>query len=89
MLPNCSADRLHDPEIDSDQIIPAHARLARHSGGHDDDIGTCDRLVLIEGGAGHRCVLTIHRGSFGDVEAFAFGDPTFHVDEDDIAQLLS
>ena len=36
------ADRLHDLEVDAEQIVAAHARLARHAGGDDADVGAGD-----------------------------------------------
>ena len=36
------ADRRHDLEIDAEQIVAAHAGLARHAGGDDDDVGALD-----------------------------------------------
>ena len=32
-------DRLHDLVVDLQQVVAAHARLARHAGGDDDDVG--------------------------------------------------
>ena len=36
---------LHHLEIDVEQIVAAHARLARHAGGDDADVGAFDRVV--------------------------------------------
>jgi hypothetical protein len=36
------ADRLHDLEVDAEQVVAAHARLARHAGGDDDHVGAGD-----------------------------------------------
>ncbi len=32
-------DRFHDAEVDVEQIVPAHARFSRHTGGDHDHIG--------------------------------------------------
>ncbi len=44
------ADRFHDFEIDAEKIVAAHARLARHAGGDDHDIGAGNRAVIIRTG---------------------------------------
>ena len=38
-----------DLGVDADQVVAAHAGLARHAGGDDDDVGALD--VLVVGGA--------------------------------------
>ena len=49
----CFADLLgdvaDDPGVDGEQILAAHAGLARHAGGDDDDVGAGDV------GASRRC----------------------------------
>ena len=36
---------LHDLEIDAEQIVAAHAGLARHAGGDDAHVGAFDAVV--------------------------------------------
>jgi hypothetical protein len=42
VLLDAGADGLHDLEVDAEQIVAAHARLARHAGGDDDHVGAGD-----------------------------------------------
>ena len=42
---DAGADRLHHLQIDAEQVVAAHAGLARHAGGDDDDVGAGDRRV--------------------------------------------
>ena len=39
---DAGADLLHHLEVDAEQIVAAHARLARHAGGDDADVGAFD-----------------------------------------------
>ena len=43
VLGDALADRLHHLEVDAEQVVAAHARLARHAGGDDADVGAGDR----------------------------------------------
>ena len=45
---------LHDRRLMRDEIVAAHARLARHAGGDDDDVGAGDVGLVV--GAGDRGV---------------------------------
>ena len=45
VLLDAGADLLHHLEIDAEQIVAAHAGLARHAGGDDADVGAVDRRV--------------------------------------------
>ena len=55
VLANALADRLHDLEVDSEQVVPAHARLARHAGGDDAHVGAFDVGIVGRAlGARHR-----------------------------------
>ena len=42
VLLDAGADLLHDLEVDADQVVAAHAGLARHAGGDDADVGALD-----------------------------------------------
>ena len=44
---DAGADLLHHLEVDAEQVVAAHAGLARHAGGDDADIGAGDRLVVV------------------------------------------
>src|SRR5581483_12102305 len=50
----------HDLEVDLEQVLAAHARLARNAGGDDEDVGTGHVLPI--GGAGDAAVVPVDRG---------------------------
>ena len=83
---DAGADLSHHLEIDVEQIVAAHARLARHAGGDDADVGAFDRLVAV--GAGDLGVEIIDRRGFGDVERLALRDAFHDVEHHDVAKLL-
>jgi hypothetical protein len=81
------ADGLHDLQIDADQVVAAHARLARHAGGDDADVGARDVGIVIgtlEGDVG-----ADHGGGLGDVQRLALGGALGDVEQDDVAQRLA
>ena len=41
------AHLLHDLEVDLDQVVAAHAGLARHAGGDDHDIGVLELGIFV------------------------------------------
>ena len=86
VLLDAGADLLHHLEIDVEQIVAAHARLARHAGGDDADIGAFDRLVGV--GAGEAGVEIVDRRGSGDVERLALRHALHDVEHDDVAELL-
>ena len=52
-----------------EQVVAAHAGLARHAGGDDADVGAVDRLV--GGGAGELGVEAVDRRGLGEIERLA------------------
>ncbi|MNN31467.1 hypothetical protein D3C81_1451560 [compost metagenome] len=84
VLLDALADGLHDLEVDADQVVAAHARLARHAGGDDADVGACDVGVVVGALQGH--VLTEDGRGLGDVEGFALRRAFGDVEQDDVAQ---
>ena len=66
MLLDAGADLLHDFQIDAQKIVAAHARLARHAGGDDADVGAVDRRVGI--GPLKISIEAVDRGRLRDVE---------------------
>ena len=80
------ADRRHHLEIDAEQIVAAHARLARHAGGDDHDIGARDVGVGV--GALELRVEAFDRAGLGDVERLALRQALHDVEQHDVAQLL-
>ena len=83
---DAGADLPHHLEIDAEQIVAAHAGLARHAGGDDADVGALDGVVAV--GAGELGVETIDRRGFGDVERLALRDAFHDVEHHDVAEFL-
>ena len=79
------ADRLHHLEVDAEEVVAAHARLARDAGGDDADVGAGDLLVGV--GALELGVELVDRARLGDVERLALGDALGDVEEHDVAEL--
>ena len=79
------ADLLHDLQIDLDEVVAAHAWLARHAGGDDDHIGILDLGVFVDalelGGE------ALDRRGLRQVERLALGHAVDHVEDDDFAKL--
>ena len=80
------ADRIHDLEIDAEQIVAAHAGLARHAGGDDDDVRAGDFGVGT--GARQFCVKPVDRRGFREIERLALRHPVDNVEQDDVAEFL-
>ena len=59
VLLDAGADLLHDLQVDAEKVVAAHARLARHAGGDDADVGALDAGVVV--GAGERGVEAFDR----------------------------
>ena len=78
------ADRLHHLEVDAEQIVAAHARLARDPGGDDAHVGIGDVGIIVR--ALERDVKAVDRGGLGDVERLALRRALGNVEQDDIAQ---
>ena len=79
------ADRLHHLEVDAEQVVAAHARLAGDAGGDDADVGAGD--VGIVGRALEPGVEVVDRPGLGDVERLALGNAFGDVEQDDVAKL--
>ncbi len=75
---------LHDLQVDADQVIAAHARLARHTGGDDADVCAFDGGVVVGALQGH--VLTEDSRGFGDVQTLTLRGAFSDVEQDDVAQ---
>ena len=55
----------HNLEIDAEQIIAAHARLARHAGRNDHHVRASDSGIVT--GAGEMRIKSFDRGRLGEV----------------------
>jgi len=76
----------HDLGVDADQVVAAHARLARHTGGDDHDIGALDGGIVI--GSGVVGIDALDRSGLGDIQGLALRDAFSDVEHYDVAQLL-
>jgi hypothetical protein len=81
--PDALADRLHHLEVDSEQVIAAHAGLAGDSGGDDADVGAGDVGIIL--GAGEEGIIALDRAGLGEVERLALGNALGDVEENDVA----
>ena len=80
------ADGLHDLEVDAQEVIAAHARLARDTGGDDADIGARDVGVVV--GALELGVEFLRRARLGNIQGFALWGSFGDVKEDDVAEFF-
>ncbi len=83
---DAGADLLHHLDVDADEVVAAHARLARHAGGDDAHVGALDVGVGV--GAAQVAVEAFDRARLRDVERLALGQAFGDVEDDDVAQLL-
>ncbi len=67
-------DRLHHLQIDAEQVVAAHARLARHAGGDDAHVGAGDVGIIRR--AFELGVEVVDRAGLGDVERLPSGMPS-------------
>ena len=79
-------DRLHHLQVDAQQVVAAHARLARHAGGHDAHVGARD--VGIVAGALEAAVEALGRTRLRKVKRLALRRALGDVEQDDVAQFL-
>ena len=86
IFPDAGADLLHDLEVDAEQIVAAHAGLARHAGGDDADIGALDAGIVVDAGIAR--IETLDRRGLGDVEPLALRNAFGDVEHDDVAEFL-
>ena len=80
------ADGLHHAEVDAEQVVAAHAGLARHTGGNDDHIGAGNIGDVI--GALDVGVETFDRAALRDVERLALRQSLCDVIEHDVAHFM-
>ena len=83
---DAGADLLHHLEIDAQEIVATHARLARHARGDDADLGAVERLVWV--GASEMRVEPIDRWRLRDIERFTLRHALGDVEHHDVAQFL-
>ena len=83
---DAGADLLHHLDVDADEVVAAHARLARHAGGDDAHVGALDISISI--GAAQLAVEALDRAGLGDIERLALGQALGDVENHDVAQLF-
>ena len=83
---NAFADRFHDLEVDAQQIVAAHARLARNASRHDADIRARDTGVIV--GPLEGAVEALGRARFRDVERFALRRTFGDIEQNDVTEFL-
>ena len=86
VLFNAGTDLAHNLEVDVEQIVAAHARLARHAGGNNAHISAFDRVVVVC--AGELGVEIIDRRGLRDIERLALRDALHDVEHHDVAELF-
>jgi hypothetical protein len=86
VFPDPGADLLHHLEIDLKQVIAAHARLTRHAGRNDANVGALD--PRIGGCAGELCVEAVDRRGLSKVQRLALGNPFDDVEKHHVAEFL-
>ncbi len=79
-------DRAHDLRVDAEEIVPAHAGLARHPGRHDADVGAADVGVVIR--TPEVDVVALDRPRLEEIERLPLRQPLDDVEEDDVAEAL-
>ena len=80
------ADLFHDLEVDAEQIVAAHAGLARHAGGDDADIGALDAGIVVD--AGQPGVETVDRRRLRDIEPLALRNALGNIEQHHVAEVL-
>ena len=87
-LGECSTALLDDGADDArvlgEQVVAAHARLARQAGGDDDDVRAGRVGVVVR--AGDRHVVADDRRRLGQVERLALGQALDDVDQHDVGE---
>ncbi len=86
MLLDLEGDLLHDVGIGTDQVVPAHAGLARDTGGDDDELAARGRRVVVR--ARNPRIESFDRRRLPLIERFALGHAFDHIDEDDATREL-
>ena len=86
VLLEAGADLFHDLEIDAEQVVAAHARLARHAGGDDADVGALDAGIVVD--AGQPGVEPIDRRRLRDIEPLALRNALGDIEQHHVAEVL-
>ena len=85
-FPDAFTNRFHHFQVDAQQVIAAHPRFARYSGGDDADIGAADKGIVV--GARHVGIKARNRARLRDIQRFALGGAFGNVEHHHIAKLF-
>lgn len=80
------AHLFHHLQVDAQEIVAAHARLARHACGDDDDVCAFNGGVIVR--ASELRIETIDRRRFGDIQPLALRGAFRNVEKDDVTEFL-
>ena len=86
MLPDPGADRVHHLEIDAQQVVAAHAGLARNSGSDNDHVGAGDRGIVAR--TGQSRVDALYGRRLGQIQRLALRYAVDDIEKDDVAELF-
>ena len=77
-------DAADDARVLGEEVVAAHARLAREAGRDDADVGALGQRVVAA--AGELGVELVDGGGLPEVEGLALRDPLLDIDEDDLVR---
>src|SRR5262249_12968679 len=86
ILLDARSDLTHDLEVDVEQVVAAHAGLARNTGSDNAHIGALDGIVGI--GAGKFGVEIVHWRCLGDIERLALRNALHDVEHHDVTKFF-
>src|ERR1700685_3889425 len=86
MLYRLADNRFHDVVVGVEQVVAAHAGLARNARGYHDDVGI--RGVLVVVGAGNVGIALLDGHSFEPIQALALRNAFNDVDEHYVGELF-
>ena len=85
IFPDAGADLFHHLEVDAEQIVAAHSRLARDAGGDDADAGAVDGIIGI--GAGILGIKSLDRRRLDEDPVPCPGECPWRVEQYNITEL--
>src|SRR3984957_931627 len=86
VLPDPRTDRVHNLEIDAEQVVAAHSGFAGNAGSDDGHVGAGDRGIVAR--AGQSRVDALYRRRLGQVERLALRHAVDDIEKDDVAELF-
>ena len=86
MILDASTNLMHHLGVDTNQIVAAHAWLARHTSGHNHHITSSQRGIII--GTRRICVKTLNRACLRNIKRLALRDTFGNIKKHHIAKLF-